>query len=44
MTLFPEVQRKAQEEIDQVLGGRLPAVADRGKLPYVDAIVKEVLR
>lgn len=44
MTLFPEVQRKAQEEIDQVLGGRLPTVADRGKLPYVDAIVKEVLR
>ncbi|GLI79445.1 hypothetical protein PoHVEF18_007780 [Penicillium ochrochloron] len=44
MTLFPEVQRKAQEEIDQVLGGRLPTVADRGKLPYVDAVVKEVLR
>jgi cytochrome P450 len=44
MTLFPEVQHKAQEEIDQVLGGRLPTVADRGKLPYVDAVVKEVLR
>ncbi|OKP05847.1 O-methylsterigmatocystin oxidoreductase [Penicillium subrubescens] len=44
MTLFPGVQRKAQEEIDQVLGGRLPTVADRGKLPYADAIVKEALR
>lgn len=45
MTLFPEVQRKAQEEIDRVLGpGRLPTVADRSRLPYIDAIVKEVLR
>jgi cytochrome P450 len=39
------MQRKAQEEIDRVLGpGRLPTVADRGNLPYVDAVVKEVLR
>ncbi|KAJ5378228.1 uncharacterized protein N7496_005637 [Penicillium cataractarum] len=45
MTLFPEVQRKAQEEIDRVLGpGRLPTVTDRSRLPYIDAIVKEVLR
>lgn len=45
MTLFPKVQRIAQEEMDRVLGpGRLPTVADRAKLPYVDAVVKEVLR
>lgn len=45
MTLYPEVQRKAQEEIDRVLGpGRLPTMADRPHLPYVDALVKEVLR
>lgn len=45
MTLHPEVQKKAQEEIDRVLGaGKLPKVDDRKNLPYIDAIVKEVLR
>ena len=45
MTLFPDVQRKAQEEIDLVLGpGQLPRVRDRTRLPYIDAVVKEVLR
>src|SRR5947209_6434347 len=45
MILYPEVQRKAQEEIDKVVGTRrLPGFDDRGNVPYVDAIVKEVLR
>jgi hypothetical protein len=45
MTTYPEVQRKAQDEIDRVLGAdRLPKVADRTSLPYIDAVVKEVLR
>lgn len=45
MILFPEVQQKAQEEIDRVVGtGRLPEVADRPNLPYLNAMVKEVLR
>jgi cytochrome P450 len=45
MTLHPEIQRKAQKEIDDVIGGgRLPGIADRQDLPYVDCIVKEVLR
>lgn len=45
MTLYPEVQRKAQEEIDEVLGtARLPKVVDRVNLPYINAVVKEVLR
>lgn len=45
MTLYPEVQVKAQDEIDRVLGPcRLPTVADRSRLPYIDAVVKEVLR
>lgn len=45
MTLYPEVQRKAQEEIDRVLGPcQLPKVADRSRLPYIEAVVKEVLR
>ncbi|KAJ5109988.1 hypothetical protein N7532_002633 [Penicillium argentinense] len=45
MVLFPEVQRKAQEEIDSVFGKpSFPSVADREKLPYINAIVKEALR
>ncbi|KAJ0424006.1 cytochrome P450 [Aspergillus carlsbadensis] len=45
MLRFPDVQRKAQGEIDRVIGtGRLPTIDDREKLPYVDALVKETLR
>lgn len=45
MALFPEVQRKAQEEIDSVVGNcRLPQFEDRQRLSYIDAIVKEVFR
>jgi cytochrome P450 len=45
MALFPDVQRKAQEEIDRVVGThRLPSFGDRENLPYLDAIVQEVLR
>jgi cytochrome P450 len=45
MTLHPEVQRKAQDEIHQVLGPcELLTVADRPRLPYINAVVKEVLR
>ncbi|KAL4866732.1 hypothetical protein BDV12DRAFT_172550 [Aspergillus spectabilis] len=42
---FPHVQRKAQEEIDRVVGtNRLPTFEDRKNLPYVNALVKESLR
>ncbi|KNG81214.1 putative cytochrome P450 [Aspergillus nomiae NRRL 13137] len=44
MALYPEAQRKGQEEIDRVIGNRLPTFADRDNLPYIDAMVKEVLR
>jgi cytochrome P450 len=45
MTMNPHVMRKAQEELDRVVGqDRLPSVADRESLVYVDAICKEVLR
>lgn len=44
MTLSPDVQRKAQDELDQILPGQLPTVADRPRLPYINAVVKEVLR
>ncbi len=45
MVLNPDVQARGQAEIDSVLGTeRLPTAADRESLPYVNAIVKEVLR
>ena len=43
MLKWPEVQRKAQAELDRVIGaGRLPTVADRDSLPYVAACALEV--
>lgn len=45
MALNPEAQQKAQGEIDRVIGtNRLPTLADRDRLPYVNAMVKEVFR
>ena len=44
MMSFPEVQLKAQEELDRVLQGRLPEYNDLKDLPYIAAIVKEILR
>jgi cytochrome P450 len=41
----PDVQAKAQAEIDAVVGGRrLPEMDDEHKLPYVGRVIKEVLR
>ena len=45
MIAFPEVQCRAQAEIDTVVGrDRLPTFSDACRLPYVCAIVKEILR
>ncbi|KAL4948852.1 cytochrome P450 [Aspergillus filifer] len=45
MILFPDVQKRAQEEIDRVVGNtRLPDFDDRDNLPYINAMVKEALR
>ncbi len=45
MVHYPDVQRKAQSEIDAKLSGVLPTVKDRlNTLPYVDAILSECYR
>ena len=45
MLLSPDIQKKAQDELDSVIGrDRLPSFEDRSRLPYVDAVFKEVLR
>ncbi|KAF9235270.1 cytochrome P450 [Melanogaster broomeanus] len=45
MLLFPEVQEKAQAQIDAVVGlDRVPTIEDRPSLTYIDAILRETLR
>ncbi|KAL5553608.1 hypothetical protein UlMin_041009 [Ulmus minor] len=45
MVLHPEIQSKAQSEIDSIVGhGRSVSDSDIPKLPYLQAIVKETLR
>ncbi|KIJ39738.1 hypothetical protein M422DRAFT_257332 [Sphaerobolus stellatus SS14] len=45
MVLFPDVQKKVQEELDAVLGGvRLPEFEDMAALPYTIAAYKEAMR
>jgi cytochrome P450 len=45
LAMHPDVQRRAQAEIDSVTGRtRLPNSGDRSSLPYVEAIANEALR
>ena len=45
IVLYPEEQKKAQVEIDAVVGpNRLPDFHDRPSLPYINAIIKELMR
>ena len=45
MLIYPEVQQKAFEEIERVVGGdRLPNMDDDQDLPYIRACMKESLR
>lgn len=45
MMLNPAVQKKAQAQIDAVVGrDRLPSIDDRPSLPLVDAIFWETFR
>ncbi|KAM5546226.1 hypothetical protein V8D89_000352 [Ganoderma adspersum] len=45
MALYPEAQKRAQKELDAVVGAeRFPVPSDRPSLPYVNALVKELFR
>ncbi|KAF5334568.1 hypothetical protein D9758_015782 [Tetrapyrgos nigripes] len=45
MVRNPQIQRKAQAELDRVLGiGQLPEFKDEASLPYITAILRETLR
>ncbi|KAI1137483.1 cytochrome P450 family protein [Hypoxylon sp. FL0543] len=45
MVTHPDVQRRAQQEVDSVVGtGRLPTLEDMQALPYIRGCAKETLR
>lgn len=45
MVLYPDVMKRAQSEIDAVVGhDRMPAFSDMDQLPYITALVREVMR
>ncbi|MCW1969941.1 MAG: cytochrome P450 [Anaerolineae bacterium] len=44
LSQHPEIEAKLHGELDRVLGGRTPTLADLAQLPYTDAIIKETLR
>lgn len=45
MVLYPDVQKKAQEEIDRIVGdSRMPTMEDEPNLQYIRGCIKESLR
>jgi cytochrome P450 len=45
MTLHPDIQEKAREEVDMVVGhDRFPSFNDKQYMPYLSAVLKEVFR
>ncbi|THU99237.1 cytochrome P450 [Dendrothele bispora CBS 962.96] len=45
MLLYPDIQHKAQKELDQVVGSeRLPEFGDRENMPYITALMYEIFR
>ncbi|KAF7284636.1 hypothetical protein GWI33_021825 [Rhynchophorus ferrugineus] len=44
LILNPDIQEKAQEEIDRVVGSRMINLDDRSRMPYAESIVLEALR
>lgn len=44
MMMFPNVQEEAKDQIDRVVGDRIPVWEDLENIPYVRCLVKEVFR
>ena len=40
----PDVQKKAREEVDLVLGSHIATLKDKQAMPYFQALLEEVLR
>ena len=45
MIHFPDCARRAQAELDSVVGrSRMPTFDDESSLPYLQALIKEIMR
>ncbi|KAF8895356.1 CyP450 monooxygenase [Infundibulicybe gibba] len=44
MAIHPATQKRAQDELQTVIGARLPTIEDRNQLPYIEAIYRECFR
>ncbi|KAI4461069.1 cytochrome p450 [Holotrichia oblita] len=44
MANYPHIQKRVQEEIDQVIGSRRPCVEDLNNMPYTEASLAEIQR
>lgn len=44
MAANPEVQKKVQKEIDNVLGSKFPQFIDQKDMTYTQAVIRETMR
>ncbi|MCU0989683.1 MAG: cytochrome P450 [Xanthomonadales bacterium] len=44
LSQHPDVEARLHEEIDRVIGDRVPTVGDLGRMPYTLQVIKETLR
>ncbi|MDJ0634863.1 MAG: cytochrome P450 [Xenococcaceae cyanobacterium MO_188.B29] len=44
MIIYPDIQAEVQKELDEVVGDQQPGLNHRGKLPFTEACINEILR